>query len=48
MTQLQELKTALSLVESPNIDKKPKIKELKNYLKIFKISKRETKLYFKL
>ena len=28
MTQLQELKTASSLVEAPNIDNKPKIKDL--------------------
>jgi DNA-binding NarL/FixJ family response regulator len=33
MTQLQELKTASSLVEAPNIDNKPKIEELKKLFK---------------
>jgi len=33
MTQLQELKTASSLVEAPNIDKRPKIEELKKLFK---------------
>ena len=33
MTQLQELKTASSLVEAPNIDDKPKIEELKKLFK---------------
>ena len=33
MMQLQELKTASSLVEAPNIDNKPKIEELKKLFK---------------
>ena len=44
-TQLQELKTASSLVEAPNVDKRPKEKDLQKMFKNIKeIKKRNSRI----
>ena len=46
-TQLQELKTASSLVEAPNIDIKPKVEEVKKFFKNITDKKERNKMILK-